>query len=109
MPWMETEPMDQRKKFVEAYRSRTWTMTELCDRFSVSRKTGYKWLGRAEAEGWVGLEDRSRRPHSCPWQTPREVEQAIVKARVAHPDWGPVKILEYLEKRQAGLSAPGPS
>jgi transposase InsO family protein len=101
--------MDQRTKFVEAYRSRTWKMTELCDRFGVSRKTGYKWLRRAEAEGWVGLGDRSRRPHSCPWQTPREVEQAIVEARVTHPDWGPVKILEYLEKRQPDLSLPAPS
>jgi putative transposase len=109
MPWMETEPMDQRKKFVEAYRSRTWTMTELCDRFSVSRKTGYKWLRRAEAEGWVGLEDRSRRPHSCPWQTAQEVEQAIVEARVAHPAWGPVKILESLEKQRPQLSLPAPS
>ena len=101
--------MDQRTKFVEAYRSRTWTMTELCDRFSVSRKTGYKWLHRAEAEGWVGLKDRSRRPHSCPWQTPPAVEQAIVEARVAHPAWGPVKILEYLEKRQPELTLPAPS
>jgi putative transposase len=109
MPWMETEPMDQRKRFVESQRSRTWTMTELCDRFSVSRKTGYKWLRRAEAEGWVGLEDRSRRPHNCPWQTPPVVEQAIVEARVAHPDWGPVKILEYLEKRQPELILPAPS
>ena len=29
----------------------------------VSRKTVYKWIGRYEKEGWLGLEDRSRAPH----------------------------------------------
>ena len=109
MPWMETEPMDQRKRFVEAHRARTWSMTELCERFSVSRKTGYKWLRRAEQAGWAGLQDRSRRPRSSPWQTAREVELAIVQTRQAHPAWGPEKILEYLEKRRPELSLPAPS
>jgi putative transposase len=109
MPWMETVPMDERRKFVEAYRSRAWTMTELCGRFSVSRKTGYKWLRRGNEEGWVGLEDRSRRPHSCPWRTPREVELAILDTRLAHPDWGPGKILEYLQKWQPELRLPATS
>ena len=109
MPWMETLPMDERRKFVETYRSRAWTMTELCDRFRVSRKTGYKWLRRADEGGWVGLEDRSRRPHSCPWRTPREVELAILDTRLAHPDWGPGKIIEYLQKRQPELMLPATS
>lgn len=33
-------------------------MTELCERFGVSRKTGYKWVRRFEALGAEGLEDR---------------------------------------------------
>lgn len=109
MPWMETVPMDERKKFVEACRRRAWTMTELCDRFSVSRKTGYKWLRRADEEGWVGVRDRSRKPKSCPWRTPVEVEEAVIAVRVAHPSWGPVKILEYLEKRRPELTLPAAS
>ena len=109
MPWMETLPMDERRRFVEACRSRAWTMTELCDRFSVSRKTGYKWLRRADAEGWVGVKDRSRKPKSCPWRTPVEVEAAIIAVRVAHPSWGPVKILEYLDKRRPELTLPAAS
>ena len=66
MPWMETLPMDERKRFVEACRSRAWTMTELCDRFSVSRKTGYKWLRRADTEGWVGVRDREPEAEELP-------------------------------------------
>src|SRR6185436_10146961 len=109
MPWMETVPMDERRRFVEACRSRAWTMTELCDRFSVSRKTGYKWLRRADREGWPGVKDRSRKPKNCPWRTPADVEAAIIGARSAHPSWGPVKILEYLEKRRPELTLPAAS
>lgn len=109
MPWMETLPVDERKKFVEAYRSRTWSMTELCERFSVSRPTGYKWVDRAEAEGWVGLGDRSRAPKSCPHRTPAKVEDAIVEVKRAHPDWGPGKVLDYLEDRQPELCLPAVS
>ena len=107
MPWRL--PMEQRREFVESRRSRAWTMVELCERFNVSRKTGYKWLRRAEAEGWAGLEDRSRRPRSCPWQTPRDVERVVVEVRVAHPSWGAGKILDYLTKWRPELSLPATS
>ena len=109
MPWTETAPVDERKKFVEAYRSRTWSMTELCDRFSVSRPTGYKWVRRAEQEGWAGLADRIRAPKSCPHRTPREVAETIVAVKVAHPLWGPSKILDYLEDQRPELPLPAVS
>lgn len=41
-------------------------MTELCARYGVSRKTGYKWLRRYEAAGLPGMADRSRAPPHCP-------------------------------------------
>src|SRR5688572_29560445 len=106
MPWTETVPMNERKKFVESYRSQTWTMTELCERFNVSRPTGNKWVDRAEAEGWAGLGDRSRAPRSCPHRTSAEVEEAIVRVKRAHPDWGPGKVLDYLSDRQPDLCLP---
>jgi putative transposase len=109
MPWMETVPVKERKRFVEAYRSLTWSMTELCERFRVSRPTGYKWVSRAEAEGWVGLGDRSRAPRNCPHRTPAAVEEAIVGVKRAHPDWGPGKVLDYLEDRQPDLCLPAVS
>lgn len=109
MPWMETSPVDERKKFVEAYRSQTWSMTELCERFSISRPTGYKWIHRAEEEGWVGLRDRSRAPKRCPHRIPGEVAKAILGAKQAHPQWGPGKILDYLEDHRSELCLPAVS
>ena len=62
MPWRENCAMDERMRFIVERRSNEWTMTELCDRYEISRKTGYKWLQRLRSEGWEGLRDRSRRP-----------------------------------------------
>ena len=47
----------------------TATMQSICDRFGISRKTGYKWLHRLQTGGWEALADQSRRPHKCPWKT----------------------------------------
>src|SRR5436190_4070595 len=109
MPWMERSPVDERKDFVQKARSRSYGMSELWDRFSISRKTGYKWLRRAEEGGWPGLEDRSRRPARSPLAMPREVEEAIVRARCQHPLWGARKILDYLKRRCPELPLPAAS
>lgn len=98
--------MDLRKRFIEARQSGLYTMTELCSRFSVSRKTGYKWLGRHREGGDGGLDDRSRRPHSCPWQMPQATAEALLELRRAHPDWGPVKLLAHHRRRHTGEELP---
>jgi putative transposase len=70
MPWKEVLSMDQKTQFVSEYLRDTISFAELCDRYQISRKTGYKWINRYQAEGPSGLADRSRRPHSSPEQTP---------------------------------------
>ncbi|WP_229151507.1 helix-turn-helix domain-containing protein [Aurantimonas sp. VKM B-3413] len=37
-------------------------MSDVCREFGISRKTGYKILGRFKDEGVEALSDRSRRP-----------------------------------------------
>jgi len=55
MPWSEVSPMDQKRLFIADHIRGTFTMTELCVRYDVSRKTGYKWIARFESEGLSGL------------------------------------------------------
>ncbi|WP_408311246.1 MULTISPECIES: helix-turn-helix domain-containing protein [Paraburkholderia] len=57
--------MSLRQEFVHLASQHTLTMTELCQRFSISRQTGYKWLDRGEN----ALSDQSRRPASSPSKT----------------------------------------
>lgn len=109
MPWLEASPMDQRMRFVTECRSGLYTMTELVDQYGVSRKTGYKWLDRYEADGVQGLTDRSRRPHQSPHATDPDVVEALIALRKRHPRWGAKKLLAVLARRQPTLARPGRS
>ena len=99
MPWLETAPMDQRLQFILDDQSGLYERAELCARYGISRKTGYKWLARYVAGGRGGLHDQSRAPHHCPHRIPDAVAQLLCAARRAHPDWGPAKLLDWLRPR----------
>ena len=46
MPWQEVCPMDEKMRFIGAVLAEEESMVELCERFGISRKTGYKWRAR---------------------------------------------------------------
>jgi putative transposase len=89
MSWRETSPMEERLEFVRECESGLFTMTELAEQYGISRKTAYKWLGRYEAEGVLGLQDRSRRPHESPQATDADRLDTLIQLRRRHPHWGP--------------------
>ena len=99
--------MDQRVEFVALARAAGANRRELCRRFGISAKTGYKWLERAAREGEGWLADRSRRPHASPWRTEAELEAAVLRVRDRHPAWGARKIRRCLEDE--GVMAPAAS
>ena len=93
MSWRETSPMEQRLEFVREFESELFTMTELAAQYGISRKTAYKWLERYDADGALGLCDRSRRPHQSPHATDPALVEALLAIRHRHPQWGPKKLL----------------
>jgi transposase InsO family protein len=99
MPWLETNPMDQRLRFLEDLRLDRMSMTELCAHYQISRKTGYKWIDRAAEEGRRGLVDRSRAPHHCPHKISDEMATLLCEFRIKHDDWGARKLLKVLKGR----------
>jgi len=109
MPWMETSPMEQRERFIRDHRVALYTMVELSARYGISRKTGYKWLGRFEAGGRQGLQERSRAPHACPHRIAEAVATVICEGRRQHPSWGPAKLLDWLRPRHPGADLPASS
>jgi transposase InsO family protein len=98
MPWREVDTMTLRREFVMLAQREDCNISELCEFFGISRKTGYKWLNRFDEYGDAGLIDRSRRPHSSPFKSHECVEAAIVALREAHPAWGGRKIKSRLGK-----------
>jgi putative transposase len=102
--------MDERLKFVRDALSDRFTMSELCARYGVSRRVGYKWLARYDAEGRRGLADRNRAPHHCPHKLSDRVTELLVDARTAHPHWGARKLLVVLAARHPEVDGwPAPS
>jgi transposase InsO family protein len=96
MVWKENCTMDQRMRFIGLALSQDHTITELCEAFSISRKTGYKWLARYEELGVEGLVDRSHAPQRPGNATPAAIVEEILEQRRRRPQWGPLKIIGKL-------------
>lgn len=96
MPWQARDAMSLKREFVELARQEGANRRQLCLRFGISPKTGYKWLQRFAADGIAGLEDESRRPHVSPGRTSEPIESAVLAVRDAHPTWGGRKISRRL-------------
>ena len=109
MPWKETSPETEQMRFIERWQAGEVTFVELCRRFGVSRKTGYKRVDRFQSFGWEGLGDRSRAPRRHPNTTPRAVSDRLVAARREHPTWGPKKLVAWLGAMEPEGCWPAPS
>ncbi|MGE0143794.1 MAG: integrase core domain-containing protein [Planctomycetota bacterium] len=109
MPWTKTDPVIERQKFVRLVLKGQVTMTQACQQFGISRKTGYKILARHAELGMAGLADASRAPKTHPNQASPEVEAAVLRVRKAHPTWGSKKILWTLERECPGGGWPARS
>ena len=109
MPWKDTSIESERLQFIERHTAGEETVAELCRRSGISRKTGYKIIGRYEAYGEDGLLDLSRAPHSHPNATPVEVAERIIEAKRTHPTWGPKKIVAWLHYFEPYLPWPSSS
>jgi len=109
MPWKGVTVSEQRVNFIRDYRLGYYEVSELCERFGISRKTGYKWISRWEEEGPIGLEDRLRRPHGCPWQTEGQIVEELIARRKARPTRGPKKLLAQIERKHPDWELPAVS
>lgn len=61
--------------------SEGWAKAHIAAAMGISRKCVRTWIARYEAEGEVGLHDRSSRPHTMPTRTPAVVEDQIMALR----------------------------
>ena len=107
MPWKEVKPMDEKVLFIADTLRGAESLTDLCVRYGISRKTGYKWIERYQQQGTAGLAERRRRPHDSPLTTPYALRQAIIALRQrSRPPPGAKKIQALLAKRFPNTSLP---
>ncbi|MEO6876174.1 MAG: IS481 family transposase [Opitutaceae bacterium] len=89
--------MEEINRFVVLAKSGRFSVTDLCEQFGISRKTGYKYLERYADAGVAGLQPRSHRPRHSPNRTDQAVEALLLAERRQHRTWGPKKLQAVLE------------
>lgn len=109
MSWKETCAVDERMRLVAQWLEGDRSMSELCRCAGVSRKAGYKWVGRYLELGLAGLQERSRAPLRHPNAVPSERVAELLQAKALHPNWGPQKLLDALSREHPGRSLPAVS
>lgn len=100
MSWKEATVMDQRKEYAMLADREGANISELCKRYEISRKTGYKWLERYREGESEWFCNRSRRPYHTPKRIGKEIEKKILEIRDKHPAWGGRKIRVCLERAE---------
>jgi transposase InsO family protein len=101
--------MEERFRFVQEYKAEEWNFAELCRRYEVSRKTGYKWLQRYEEDGLEALKDQSRAAKHHPNEVLKAVADEILEKRRQHPHWGPAKLRARLQREAPEILWPAAS
>ena len=97
MLW-ESSKMEQRYDAVLGVIRDGFTVTEVAQKFGVSRQSVHAWLKRYEAGGLEALAERSSRPMTSPAQIAGHVEARILELRRHHPSWGSVHVRHQLLK-----------
>jgi transposase InsO family protein len=103
---VELSVVEQRYQAVLAVIRDGIPITQVAERFGVSRQAVHRWLGWYEAQGLAGLADRSHRPPRCAHQMDAAVEVWVLETRRRNPDWGPRRLVH--EALRAGVQ-PAPS
>lgn len=92
MPFTTKSIMSQRIEFCLLATKPDSNVSDLCRRFKITRKTGYKWIERYKEKGQSGLKDQSKRPHHSHNKTKAEIEEYVIDLRKSDPEWGSKKI-----------------
>ena len=106
MPWEVKSQMDLKKELVKDWNDGRFSITDLSQKYRVSRPTVYKWLSRYELFGNEGLKDKSRAPNSCPHRTSAEILKLVVIEKLKNRKRGPRKVRAQLQRKYPQLELP---
>lgn len=95
---MEISKVEQRYDAVMGVIRDGFKVTEIGEKYGVSRQTVHSWLRRYELGGIGALGDQSHRPRHCPHQMDGVTEARVLEMRRLHPFWGQRTIAHHLGK-----------
>ena len=106
MAWENFTLEKQRLDLVEAFELGEISKEEICKKFGVSKKTGYKWYNRYRKLGKDGLKDLSKTPHKLPYKYSDDQIERLINYKRERLKWGPKKILVKLKELYPGEEWP---
>lgn len=109
MPFKETCPMEERIALLREYETGAFTVSDLCQRYGISRETFYVWKRRRGSGEECWFEERSHAAGSCAHATGGRLVERLVATRRRFPHFGPKKIKAWLEQRAPETAWPAAS
>jgi len=106
MPWKIINTMDQKIQLIANWQSQNFSLTDLSQKYGISRPTAYKLIERYGQLGIEGLKEQSRAPKNCPHRTPKKILNLIVQEKLKNRKRGPRKIRAQLKRRYPELDLP---
>ncbi len=109
MPWKVINQMDLKNQLVTDHSQEHFSITDLSQKYGISRPTVYKWLMRHKQLGIEGLKEQSRAPKSCPHRTPKKILNLVIQEKLKNRKRGPRKIRAQLKRHHPKLELPAVS
>jgi transposase InsO family protein len=109
MPWKVINQMDIKIAFIKDWNAGHFNITDLSQKYMVTRPTVYKWLMRYKRFGIEGLKEHSRVPKRCPHRTSKEILDIIIEEKLRNRKRGPRKVRAQLKRKHPELELPAVS
>src|SRR5271154_5182703 len=106
MAFRETCAMEERIGMLSDYDTGAFSVTELSERYGVSRETFYLWRERRLSGDAMWFQDRSHAPRNIPGRTEATMIERIVALRYRFPHFGPKKLRFRLQLDSPELDWP---
>jgi transposase InsO family protein len=109
MPWKVIDQMDLKRQLVNDWHAGHSSITDLSQKYGVSRPTVYKWLTRYEQLGIEGLHEKSRAPTHCPRRTSQAILDLLIQEKLKNRKRGPRKVRAQLKRKHPEIQVPAVS
>lgn len=109
MSWQEIRAESEKLKFIGDWLKEEFNFSDLCKRYGVSRKTGYKLINRYKEEGERALIPRTHACHNHPHATSLAKQERLIALKYRYPKWGPEKLKDWLLLNEPDESWPAAS
>lgn len=106
MAWRNTNSKCEKIKFIGDWLKQEFKFSDLCKKYGISRKTGYKLVNCYEVEGEKALLEKSHARHYHPNETEDKIKQKIIGLKHIYPKWGPEKLRNWLMRNEPNTSWP---